>query len=86
MSLLVTTQLAAKHCTQKGRRVSAGHLRKLRLKGQQDPGPHGPAWVRDPANGYCLYAVEELDRWVDEWKATLSQQKASAPSRLQSAA
>ena len=38
-------------------------LRKLRLKGVDDPGDQGPTWARSP-NGDCVYQMAHLDKWV----------------------
>jgi hypothetical protein len=66
---LLTTQAAA-YLRARGRRASASLLRKLRMKGLDDPGQSGPKWVRDPA-GYCLYRREDLDAYLEQWRAQL---------------
>jgi hypothetical protein len=71
---------AAKYLTHEGRRTSPSLLRKLRLKGPEDPGPKGPPWAR-ASNGYCLYPKSGLDAWVAEYKASL---RPMAPSQMPS--
>ncbi len=45
--------------------VSASLLRKFRLKGPDDPGEKGPAFIR-VSDYLILYEYIELDRWLDE--------------------
>ena len=44
--------------------MSASWLRKQRLRGKDDPGIPGPAFIRLPS-GSCVYEITELDRWLD---------------------
>ena len=79
---LLSVSDASKHVTREGCRTSSSLLRKLRLKGPNDPGPKGPPWVRAP-NGYCLYPKSGLDKWVAEYKASLRPMAPSPmPTRL----
>jgi hypothetical protein len=66
----LTTSPAAAYLRAHGKRASASLLRKLRTKGPADPGQSGPKWVRDPA-GYCLYRREDLDAYLEQWRAQL---------------
>lgn len=43
--------------------VSPSLLRKFRLKGCDDPGQHGPKYVRFES-GLILYTRESLDAWL----------------------
>jgi hypothetical protein len=72
MALLYRTSAAARYCTLRGRPTSAATLRKLRLKGPEDPGNHGPPFLRDPDSTHCLYEGNGLNCWVDEWVASLT--------------
>jgi hypothetical protein len=48
--------------------LSASLLRKFRLKGSDDPGEKGPAFIK--VSPYLiLYEYAELDRWLDERRA-----------------
>ena len=44
--------------------VSASLLRKLRLRGRDDPGDPGPSYVR-LSSQLIVYEVAELDAWLD---------------------
>jgi hypothetical protein len=44
--------------------VSASLLRKFRAMGPDDPGTHGPAYVKISAN-IVLYEILALDAWLD---------------------
>jgi hypothetical protein len=72
MALLYRTKDAAQYCTSLGRPVSPATLRKLRLKGPDDPGNRGPAFLRDPNSDHCLYSDDVLRTWVDEWTVSLT--------------
>ena len=70
-SRLLTTSQAAGHLRAGGKRASASLLRKLRMKRADDPGHAGPQWFRDEASGYCLYRIEDLDAYLERWRAQL---------------
>jgi hypothetical protein len=78
------TTTAAEYCTELGKPTSASFLRKLRLKGPNDPGSQGPAWVRDPSTNYVLYAAASLEAWVTEWEQQLSATRVPKRSHLDS--
>jgi hypothetical protein len=44
--------------------VSASLLRKYRAMGCDDPGVHGPAYIKVSAN-IVLYEISALDDWLD---------------------
>jgi hypothetical protein len=44
--------------------LSASLLRKYRAMGRDDPGVHGPAFIKISAN-VVLYEVSALDDWLD---------------------
>jgi hypothetical protein len=67
----VLTSEAAAFCTARGRRVSVRTLQKLRLKGPDDPGQHGPRFFRDAVTGWCWYLESDLLDWVAELDARL---------------
>jgi hypothetical protein len=56
--------------------ISPSHLRKLRLKGPDDPGEKGPRFIR--VSPYLiLYEYSELDRWLDERRARSNPENAT---------
>ena len=73
------TAAAARYATERGRPTSPHTLRRLRLRGVDDPGEPGPVWVRDPDTTHCFYTTEALDAWVARWQARL--QEATPMSR-----
>jgi hypothetical protein len=44
--------------------VSASLLRKFRAMGSDDPGTHGPAYIKISSN-IVLYEISALDAWLD---------------------
>jgi hypothetical protein len=44
--------------------LSASLLRKYRAMGRDDPGVHGPAYIKVSAN-IVLYEIAALDDWLD---------------------
>ena len=72
------TRDTAKWLTERGKRTSPSLLRKQRLMGRDDPGDHGPDWVRAPNND-CLYPVSALERYIDAWYARVRPMAAAKP-------
>jgi hypothetical protein len=80
------TSDAARFLTGRGKQTSVSLLRKLRTKGADDPGDHGPSWVRAP-NGDCLYPVSSLEQYLADYHAKLRPMAAmEAPSAALEAA
>ena len=50
--------------------VSAATLRKWRSMGPEDPGPHGPAFIKI-SRSLVLYEVDALDLWLDSYRGLL---------------
>jgi hypothetical protein len=48
--------------------VSASLLRKLRLRGPDDPGNHGPEFIRLSPT-LTVYEIAALDRWLDQHRS-----------------
>lgn len=48
--------------------VSVSMLRKLRLKGVDDPGLRGPRYLKLGAQ-HVLYKIEDLDAWLESHRA-----------------
>ena len=84
------TQAAAQYLTEhgeNGRRVSGRTLQAWRRKGPADPGERGPDFYRDPQSGFCYYAKEDLDRWINERASRLVRRGSTAqPAWLDRAA
>ena len=74
------TAAAAAYASRAGRQTSPSLLRKLRLKGTEDPGEKGPPWERAP-NGDCLYPVSGLDVWIAEYLSALRPGLSAEPPR-----
>lgn len=83
--MFLTAHEAAKFCRENGRPVSKTYLRRLRFKGKNDPGTHGPAWVRNPDNGYVMYSTDALLTWIVEWEKSLAPSVQSKPAHLAAA-
>jgi hypothetical protein len=64
------TAAAAAYLSARGRQTSPSLLRKLRLRGVDDPGERGPPWERAP-NGDCLYPVSALEQYLAAYNARL---------------
>jgi|HubBroStandDraft_1064217.scaffolds.fasta_scaffold155927_2 hypothetical protein len=58
------TAAAAKYCG-----ISVSLLRKLRIKGSDDPGIKGPRFIRLSPQ-LILYPIRELDAWLNDHRAT----------------
>jgi predicted DNA-binding transcriptional regulator AlpA len=48
--------------------LSVSLLRKYRLMGPDDPGTHGPKFIRI-SQQLIVYDIKELDAWVESFKA-----------------
>jgi hypothetical protein len=67
--MIDTTEKSARRALQTGAAakylgVSASLLRKLRLRGPEDPGGVGPHFVKLSPQ-LVVYRVEDLDAWLD---------------------
>ena len=71
MSRKMLTTEATRYCNARGRKVSPRTLQKYRLKGQDDPGEHGPRFLRDPATGWAYYLEADLLIWCEEFDRRL---------------
>lgn len=49
--------------------ISPSLLRKFRLRGPDDPGDHGPPYIR-LSSSLIVYELVELDRWFDAHRGT----------------
>lgn len=72
---MLTTQ-AARFCGEHGRSVSPRTLQKYRTRAPEDPGEHGPNFLRDPVTGYSFYREEDLLTWCRELDARLIERAA----------
>ena len=57
--------------------VSASLLRKLRLRGPEDPGDAGPAFIKLGRN-LIVYEIAALDAWLDAKAAKTRQTQRAA--------
>jgi predicted DNA-binding transcriptional regulator AlpA len=48
--------------------ISASLLRKLRMRGPEDPGRRGPSFIKLSPQ-LVVYRIEDLEAWLDEHSA-----------------